>query len=163
MDIALRLRNGGLRAVRTVMEARAIEAKAAESFWTRWYGTQIKFKGRNVPDHWRVFGARMVKRSGGKLGEKPAQLGARYAICPANAALNYALNYAFAYVSPFVYPAAGLGAAASRAASRRREDTCVSGTRRTDVTGHGCVGAPCRGVGIAKIRREWHSRTQTRP
>jgi CRISPR-associated endonuclease Cas1 len=84
-----------LQPSRTVMDARAIEAKAAEAYWRRWYRTEIKFKGA-VPDAWRVFSQRMVKRRGGKLGEKGAQFGARDATHPANAALNYAYAIASA-------------------------------------------------------------------
>lgn len=84
---------GKLRRAKTVMDCRAIEAKAATAFFRKYQGAEIKFKGL-VPDRWRVFQTRMVRRRGGKLGEKGALFGARDAVTPANAAINYAMAVA---------------------------------------------------------------------
>ncbi len=93
-DIAREL-TAKLRRAKTVMDCRAIEAKAASAYWRRWQGFVVRFKGP-VHDNWRVFQTRMVARRGGKLGEKGTQFVSRDAVTPCNAAINYGLAVALA-------------------------------------------------------------------
>ncbi len=61
---------------------RSIEAAGAISYWSAWRSLPITFPRRDeprVPDHWRVFGARM----------SPLTSSPRLAVNPPNAMLNY--------------------------------------------------------------------------
>jgi len=61
---------------------RSIESAAAIAYWSAWRSLTITFPKkdeRRVPDHWRVFGARM----------SPLTSSPRLAVNPANAMLNY--------------------------------------------------------------------------
>jgi CRISPR-associated endonuclease Cas1 len=61
---------------------RSIEAAAAIAYWSAWRSLTIMFPRRDerrVPDHWRVFGARM----------SPLTSSPRLAVNPPNAMLNY--------------------------------------------------------------------------
>jgi hypothetical protein len=61
---------------------RLIESLAASVYWSLWRNLAINFPRKDqsrVPDHWRVFGARISPLTGSP----------RVAVNPANAALNY--------------------------------------------------------------------------
>lgn len=61
---------------------RLIESQAASAYWATWRTLTIKFPRKDetrLPDHWRVFGARISPLTGSP----------RVAMNPANAILNY--------------------------------------------------------------------------
>jgi CRISPR-associated endonuclease Cas1 len=65
----------------SIERVRSIESAAAIAYWSAWRSLPITFptKERRVPDHWRVFGARM----------SPLTSSPRLAVNPPNAMLNY--------------------------------------------------------------------------
>jgi CRISPR-associated protein Cas1 len=66
----------------TADAVRLVESRAASVYWAAWRGLAINFPRRDekrVPDHWRVFGARISPLTGSP----------RLAVNPPNAILNY--------------------------------------------------------------------------
>jgi len=66
----------------TMERIRLIESLAAGCYWSTWHNLSINFPKKDqsrVPDHWRVFGARVSPLTGSP----------RVAVNPANAVLNY--------------------------------------------------------------------------
>jgi CRISPR-associated protein Cas1 len=66
----------------TTERIRLIESLAAGCYWSAWHNLPINFPKKDqprVPDHWRIFGARVSPLTGSP----------RVAINPANAVLNY--------------------------------------------------------------------------
>lgn len=66
----------------SIEQVRSVEAAAAISYWSTWRSLPITFPRKDeprVPDHWRVFGARM----------SPLTSSPRLAVNPPNAMLNY--------------------------------------------------------------------------
>jgi CRISPR-associated endonuclease Cas1 len=66
----------------SIEKVRSIEAAAAIAYWSAWRSLPISFPKKDeqrVPDHWRVFGARM----------SPLTSSPRLAVNPPNAMLNY--------------------------------------------------------------------------
>lgn len=73
---------GALQSVRHLEAVLSIEANAALAYWSAWSSLSIQYPRtdlRRVPDHWRVFGARVSPLTGSP----------RLAANPANAALNF--------------------------------------------------------------------------
>ncbi len=68
--------------VDTMERIRLIESLAAGCYWSAWHNLPMNFPKKDqsrVPDHWRIFGARVSPLTGSP----------RVAVNPANAALNY--------------------------------------------------------------------------
>jgi len=66
----------------TPEKIRLVESRAASAYWAAWRNLSIKFPMKHearVPDHWRVFGARISPLTGSP----------RTAVNPPNAILNY--------------------------------------------------------------------------
>ena len=69
----------------SIEQVRSVEAAAAIAYWSAWRSLPITFPRKDeqrVPDHWRIFGARM----------SPLTNSPRLAINPPNALLNYAYS-----------------------------------------------------------------------
>jgi CRISPR-associated endonuclease Cas1 len=72
----------GLQSVRQLEAVLSIEASAALACWSAWSNLEIQYPRidlRRVPDHWRVFGARVSPLTGSP----------RLAVNPPNSVLNY--------------------------------------------------------------------------
>jgi CRISPR-associated protein Cas1 len=73
----------------TLERIRSVEAKAAAAYWSVWRNLPIRFPKRDeprIPDHWRVFGARVSPLTGSP----------RIAVNPSNAILNYLYGLLYA-------------------------------------------------------------------
>jgi CRISPR-associated endonuclease Cas1 len=73
---------GVLVTAQTIGESRLWEARAANAYWGAWRNLAVNFPKcdlRRVPDHWRIFGARVSPLTGSP----------RLAANPVNAMLNY--------------------------------------------------------------------------
>jgi len=80
-DAILRYRSE-LAEANTTESVRLIESQAASAYWAAWRTLPINFPRkdeRQVPNHWRVFGARVSPLTGSP----------RVAVNPPNAMLNY--------------------------------------------------------------------------
>jgi CRISPR-associated endonuclease Cas1 len=71
-----------LAAAESIATIRLLESQGAAAYWSAWRTLPISFPRndlRRVPDHWRVFGARI----------SPLTRSPRLAVNPVNAILNY--------------------------------------------------------------------------
>ena len=71
-----------LSKAKTIQQIRILESQAGRAYWSAWHSLPIPYSRKDlprIPDHWRVFGARMSPLTGSP----------RLAVNPPNAMLNY--------------------------------------------------------------------------
>ena len=76
----------------------AVEARASLTYWKKWRGFEISFKGTDVPSSWRTFATRNNSFLL-KSGRRAQVFMSRNAIHPLNAIMNYAYAVVLAQVT----------------------------------------------------------------
>jgi CRISPR/Cas system-associated endonuclease Cas1 len=80
-----------IRAAKTAADLRHIEAKSSYLWWAQWKGFELRLPA-TMPDKWRFFTIRYIRRPQGILGELPPQFTPRRAVLPAQSIHNYGID-----------------------------------------------------------------------